>query len=618
LNPAREGPTNRLTTLHSIALAATLRAAALCTAAGGGALSSRTEDEDVEIGDSLLAQVLAHAADAVILVSEERIILRTNPAADALFGHPEGALQGASLERLLPDRFRPNHPDKFQSFRDSREPARRMGDRAAVMALRADGSEFPVEISIVRVEDGERLILAAIVRDRSETQLLEERLRERAVRDPLTGLANRSLLVERIELARARLRRGSGTAAVYFLDLDRFKIINDSLGHDVGDELLVQVAGRLVDRVRAVDLVARFGGDEFVVLCLEIAPEAIVLLGHRLVEAFGAPFDIAGRSLRIGTSVGISVATGPDVDDWAPLREADTAMYRAKDRGGSGFEFFDQAMREEALARLDLEQDLALALETGEFALHWQPLVEMASGGDRAHGVECLVRWNSRRRGLVMPDGFIQVAEETGMIVQLGRVVLNKACAQLARWQETETPSPANVAVNVSPRQLLEPGFVDSVERVLSTHGVSASNFELEITETALIRNPALARRALEELRELGVSVALDDFGTGSASLAMVRDFPITALKIDRSFVAGIADPERRSDRAIASSVLTLGHTLGLRVVAEGVETAEQRDALVAMGCRWGQGYLWSRPLPVDDLTAWWPSDHSVSSKKSS
>lgn len=442
--------------------------------------------------------------------------------------------------------------------------------------------------------------LAAIAIDRKR---FETKLAHQAHHDPLTGLPNRVLFLEFLVLALARARRYRSQVAVLFMDLDRFKVVNDSLGHDAGDELLVGLSERLRSVLRPGDTVARFGGDEFVILCEDLSgPEAkqqAVEVAERLLDVIQQPFHLDGDEHFLSASIGIALAVTGDDRPEALLRDADAAMYRAKDRGKGRWELFDETMRVTAMVRLETENALHRAIDRGEFRLFYQPVMSIADGS--CTGVEALVRWQYPNRGLVAPHEFIQLAEETGLVIPLGGWVLSEACRQAARWHaERLDNDPFQVAVNLSARQLAHPDLVDSVDRALKATGADPSWLCLEITESVLMDDVDATIGAVKRLKGLGVDLAIDDFGTGYSSLGYLKRFPVDLVKVDRSFVDGLgSDPE---DSAIVAAVVSLGHALGLRVVAEGVETEQQLSELVALECDLAQGYFFAPPQPAVDI----------------
>jgi diguanylate cyclase (GGDEF)-like protein len=427
----------------------------------------------------------------------------------------------------------------------------------------------------------------------------EAELAHQATHDPLTGLPNRVLLHDRLSQAVAHLERGRRRAAVLLLDLDRFKVVNDSLGHAAGDHILVTVAERLLRAVRPGDTVARLGGDEFVVVCDDLHGELdAVGLADRVASAFDEPFTLLGQELLVGASIGIAIARDQTSSPDDLLRDADAVMYRAKAHGGSRWEIFDSGLRDRVVERLRVETDLRRALDATELALYFQPVVSLAT--DEVVGAEGLARWEHPDRGLILPDEFINVAEESGLIVPLGEWVIDEGCRQLARWAKDDTTSARTISLNVSARQLVHGDLVRTVRQYLAATGADPRQLSLEITETALMDDVESASSVLTRLRALGVQVWVDDFGTGYASLTYLRRLPLTGVKIDRSFVAGL--DTSAEDRAIVGGIVNLAHSLGLVALAEGVETEFQSERLRELGCDLAQGFLWSPAVRSDHL----------------
>ena len=436
--------------------------------------------------------------------------------------------------------------------------------------------------------------------ERSLLQLteLQERLRYQALHDPLTALANRALFTDHVQHAILRGDRHGRMLAVLFLDLDDFKTVNDSLGHGAGDALLVAVAERLRSCLRPGDTAARFGGDEFAILLEDIHATAdAITAAERIGEVLQSPFVVQHRELRLRASIGIAVRT-IEHDATQLLRNSDVAMYIAKRRGKGRHEVFEASMYADAVERHELKEDLQRAVQHSEFVVHYQPIIDLRSGG--LCGVEALVRWNRARRGLVGPSEFIPVAEDTGMILPIGQFVLEAACEQAGKWRrQLPVGTPFTVNVNLSARQLADAGFVELVKKVLAANELDPSCLVLEITESVLMEGDGTARR-LGELREVGVRLAIDDFGTGYSSLSYLRRFPIDILKMDKTFVQGVGTTA--SDDALARAIIDLTHTLGLVVVAEGIERAEQRDQLRRLNCNLGQGFFFTRPLDATEI----------------
>lgn len=458
--------------------------------------------------------------------------------------------------------------------------------------VRKDGSTFPAMVLGSPSVYGGFPASVGTVLDISAQKAAEQRIRELADYDALTGLPNRRLLRERFSQLLAAAERDHSEIAVLFLDLDHFKRVNDSLGHSVGDELLCEVARRLDRAVRRVDTLARLGGDEFIFAMPGFHTAAAAEVGRRLIEVFAAPFDIAGHELTVTPSLGISIYPQDGRDLETLLKNADTAMYRAKELGRNTFQFYSSEMNTTTLDRLLMESNLRRALLQNEFVLHYQPLVELASG--RIVGVEALIRWLHPELGVIMPDRFIHVAEETGLINPIGDWVLCEACRQAQAWLEAGLP-PIVVAVNVAPVQFRQSGFVEAVAGALATSGLPASQLELELTERTVMHDAEFNMGTMHALHRMGVELSLDDFGTGYSSLAYLKRFPVGKLKIDRSFVNDLeTDPD---DWAIASTIVSMGRGLRLKVLAEGVEKAEQLAQLRKMGCDMAQGYHFSRPM---------------------
>jgi diguanylate cyclase (GGDEF)-like protein len=429
--------------------------------------------------------------------------------------------------------------------------------------------------------------------DITEQRRSEAKIAHMAHHDALTGLANRVLLGERLEHALIRAKH-SGLVAVHLLDLDRFKNVNDTLGHATGDKLLGMVAERLRPLVRDTDTVARMGGDEFAILQVDLsqATDASVL-ANRVIEVVSEPYDIDGQQLNIGTSIGIAIGPGDGLNPDLLLRNADLALYRAKEDGRGAFRFFEPEMDAQMQERRSMESDLRLALVEGQFELHYQPVVNLES--NEISGFEALIRWHHPEKGLVPPGTFIPLAEEIGLIVPIGEWVIRQACTTAATW-----PEDLKIAVNLSPAQFRSPGLVQVVMGALAASGLAAGRLELEITETVLLQDSETTFATLHQLRGLGVLIAMDDFGTGYSSLSYLQSFPFDKIKIDRSFIKGIGDGE--GSRNIVRAVAAMAKGLGMATTAEGVETQQQRESVASEGCTEMQGYLFSKPLPAHEI----------------
>jgi diguanylate cyclase (GGDEF)-like protein len=436
-------------------------------------------------------------------------------------------------------------------------------------------------------------------RTRQLTRVREE-LERLALYDPLTGLANRALLAERVGQAMKRADRGASPPAVLVLDLDGFKAVNDSFGHLVGDQLLVAVAERLVDAVREADTVARPGGDEFAIVVQDATSEQVLEIAARVQASLAAPVLVGDRSCWVAASVGVCLGTRGQAPDTL-LRDADTAMYAAKARMRGGVSVFEPSMHQAALRRMQVAEELRVAVLDHQLFVRYQPIVELATG--RIAGLEALVRWNHPERGVLSPDAFISVAEDTGLVTVLDDWVLDVAVAQIARWRATVLGDEEfAMHVNISPVELRAPRFTEGVMQCLARHGVQPSDLTVEITENQLLGEDLPTLQTMETLRAAGIGVAIDDFGTGSSSLGYVRQWFVDTIKIDRSLVWGLDIAPRQHQ--VAAAILGVIDAFDLAAVAEGVETAGEAEALHTLGCRYGQGFFWHRPLPADEITA--------------
>jgi diguanylate cyclase (GGDEF)-like protein/PAS domain S-box-containing protein len=534
----------------------------------------------------------------LVSVDEETFgrFLEVNQALVKMTGYSEAELLELTFDGLT-------HPaDRERSAVESR---RLVDGEIAIYGmekryLRADGAELCalVSASVVRDEDDTPLYCIGQIQDITARKQAEAQLAHQALHDPLTGLPNRLLFQDRLRHALARLQRGGSTLGVIFVDVDDFKLINDTLGHEVGDRVLTVVGKRLNRLLRESDTVARFGGDEFTILCEDVEDPAILHeIAERMTEAIAVPLTVGERELVLSASLGIAIADDESADADALVADADAAMYHAKASGRGRFMVFHEGIRDDAVTRLELEAALRGALEREEFAVHYQPVVELETG--RVTSFEALVRWRHPDGRLVSPDDFVPVAEETGAIIQIGVWVLEEACREAKRWQEQlgELAAPS-VGVNLSARQFADPDLLYNVTHALSASGLSPKQLCLEITETAVIEDFDATLETLTFLNRLGVRIAIDDFGTGFSSLGQLRRLPpLDVLKIDKTFIDGMCTDQGAA--AIVQAVVSLADALGLTVVAEGVESADQAAQLQAMGCQAGQGYHFARPQPA-------------------
>ncbi|MBV9411881.1 MAG: EAL domain-containing protein [Acidimicrobiia bacterium] len=540
------------------------------------------------------------AVDAIVSADATGRIVAWNPAAERLFGYLATEVVGRPLTILMPESMREAHERGVDRFASS-GAGRVMGRTVELEALHADGTVFPIEMSLSTWVTDEGRFFTGVIRDITERRGLHERLAHQALHDPLTGLPNRSLVLDRIGHALARSERDHGSVAVLFFDIDRFKVVNDSLGHGAGDALLVLVVERLQSLLRPGDTMSRLGGDEFLIVCEEVDDIRTARhLANRLTDAFRMPFVLGEREMFATASLGIALGRGPEATPESLLRDADAAMYRAKERGRARYEVFDEEMRAQAVRRLTTEHAMPRALERDEFRILYQPIVSLETG--TMTGVEALVRWDHPDHGLINPAEFVPIAEENGLIVPLGSWVLREAMEQAARWHRAHPARrDLHVTVNLSARQLQDPGLPFAVATALDDLHMDPAALTLEITESVLMHDRDISLARLLDLKFLGVRLAIDDFGTGYSSLAYLQRFPLDVLKVDKAFVDGVAHGPEES--ALAAAIIRLGHTLHLRSVAEGVEFPEQVAHLRRLGCQEAQGYLFARPLPADDIT---------------
>lgn len=565
---------------------------------------ARVFDDMAESLELLFQQsqhIMEVTPEAIIISDSNGKIMMANAQVEKLFGYSRDEMIGASIEILVPERLRAGHiAHRSMYIAMAHPPVRAMGKGRELFARRKDGSEFSADISLgpLKTKDGNFVISA--VRDVSERKQFEERLLHQATHDALTGLPNRVLFHDILFHAAAHAQRTEKLLAILFLDLDEFKNINDTIGHEYGDTLLKEIAQRLTATLRKDDLVARQGGDEFAILLQGVSVvQNISQIAEEILAAVSEPFVADGHEMHVTASIGITVFPFDDTDVEHLLQNADTAMYRAKESGKNNFQFYTAAMNTLIRERMEIENGLRHALERDELVLHYQPQVDIQSG--KMIGAEALVRWAHPEKGLIPPGKFISVAEESGLIVPIGEWVLRTACRQNKTWQDAGLP-PIRVAVNLSARQFREPQLVVVVAKAMEDAGLDPHSncLELELTESLLMKDMEATIVTLHKLHEMGVCLSIDDFGTGYSSLSYLKRFPIHALKIDQSFIRDITiDP---NDAAIAATIITLGHNLKLKVIAEGVETAEQLALLREMKCDQIQGYYFSKPIPAEAL----------------
>ena len=550
------------------------------------------------IASGQLASIVASADDAILSVDPHGRIATWNAAAETMYGRRTRDVVGSRLDDLFEAERAADVPHLLEAVVVGGHV-----ERLETIHQLGDGSAVHVWLTMSPIQDAEGAPIGAsvIVRDITDRKRLEEELAHQALHDSLTGLPNRELFQDRLRQSLQPVRsrpEAIGNHALLFIDLDDFKLINDTLGHRTGDELLIAVAARLRDAIRTTDTAARLGGDEFTILLENVTDEAEAeAAADRILEALRRPFELGDHQVVVTASVGIAFGSaGRDRPDDV-LRSADTALYEAKGRGKGRHETYHQAMNVRAWRRLEVENQLRLAIARGQLRLHYQPIIDLAA--QRVAGLEALIRWQHPTRGLVPPADFIGLAEQTGLIVQLGAFVRETAIADLAALRRTPAGAHLTMSINASPRELVQTGMAESVGALLTRHGVPGDALRIEITEGAALDGEQSAG-TIRALRQLGVRISIDDFGRGYASLGSFRELEIDGLKIDRAFVDGVG--QEREDTAIVTAAIAFGKALDVEVTGEGIETPEQLAALRALGCQYGQGFLFSRPVPLDEI----------------
>jgi diguanylate cyclase (GGDEF)-like protein/PAS domain S-box-containing protein len=549
-----------------------------------------SERRAIQEREQLAQTVFAHTPGGIIVTDDAQRIISANPATSLMSGYSTEEIVGQTIFSLVAADSSLTPTAFEQAIKESGTW------NGEINIMRKTGESLAAEIRVNRIDDlnaSQSSHYIWILADITERKVAEARMRHIAQSDSLTGLPNRLALQLRLALTLPEARRHEWQVAIMFIDLDRFKNINDTLGHPVGDELLREVASRLSLVVRETDFVARLGGDEFVIVLPAITnPADAATVANKIIGALSSPIVADGHELHTSPSIGISIFPDDGSDGDTVLKNADTAMYHAKSAGRNNYQFYAGEMNKTASERLDIERKLRHAISRNELSLCYQP--QFSAVGSQPTGVEALVRWHHPTDGMISPMRFIPIAEETGLIVEIGEWVLRTACHEMRNWIEAGL-EPIRVAVNISARQLRRRDFCEVVAGCLAESGLPSELLELEITESAVMENPKEAISILESIGRMGVTLAIDDFGTGYSSLAYLKLFPIDHLKIDRSFVADIEFD--LNDRAIAFGTIALAHSLGLNVIAEGVETEDQLDLLRSNGCDEVQGYLFSKPL---------------------
>jgi diguanylate cyclase (GGDEF)-like protein/PAS domain S-box-containing protein len=588
-----DGSTRWVITMGTLAVAGLLTSR-LVAQLEGWVGHTREREAALRQAEERFRSAFEDAAVGMALVGLDGRWQRVNDALARLLGYPADQLAGMRFSDVTPDDDVPLDEAALEALVNGRITVHQREKRYR----RSDGriAWISLSVSLVRHDDGRPLHLISQMQDITDRKAAESELAERALHDPLTGLPNRVLFLDRVQVALARMERTRQPVAVFFIDLDGFKLVNDSLGHAVGDRMLMDVARRFQRALRPSDTVSRFGGDEFTILSENIDEKAAERVARGITASQSEPFREGGRELYASASIGATIARDHRVEPEAMLRDADAAMYRAKEDGRARFVIFDAAMRSRVAERLELESDLRRALERDELRLHYQPLVDLQT--ERITGVEALVRWQHPQRGLLAPDVFVPVAEESGLISALGTWVIGAACRQASQWEAAGHD--LDMAINLSPVELRETSLPATIAAIITETGVRPGRLCFEITERTAV-DCGLA--PLNALKLLGVSLALDDFGIGFSSLSQIRQLPpVDSVKVDRSFTAGLG--QGHGDTAIVAAIVSIAQSLHLELVAEGITRHDQVERLLELGCQRGQGYLYSRPVEAAEIEA--------------
>ena len=563
-------------------------------------LESMVEERVAELRDNqeYVHAVLDNVNEGIIVIDEASVIVSFNLAAEKIFGYNVQEVIRQNFSLLI-STSNPELSGKYQKYSEDKAAGLLYGVTREAVGLRKNQSVFPLELKTSQISIQGKALFITTARDISERKDAEQRISYMASHDALTGLPNRALLQDRIQQTLAHNRRRNQMAALLFIDLDKFKSVNDTLGHAVGDSLLQEAARRLLAEVRSEDTVARQGGDEFIILLSKIKhPQEAGTLAQKLLDSFIEPFIIDGHELYISASIGISIFPDDGDELGTLLQNSDIAMYHAKETGRSNFQFFSPKMNEQAAERQALSNDMRHAIARGELFLIYQPVVDMVSG--EMGGMEVLLRWQHPALGLVSPVKFIPLAEENGLILSIGEWVLRSACEQIRAWQTQGYVVP-RLAINLSAKQFRQKSLGEDIALILQQTGIDSRAIGIEITESMLVQNIDEVVDTLLKLSNMGLEISIDDFGTGYSSLSYLKRFPINKLKIDKSFVDDIAT--HPDDAAIVKAIIAMAHGLQMKVVSEGVETAAQLEFLRQHGCEQYQGYIFSKPLPAHEIT---------------
>jgi diguanylate cyclase (GGDEF)-like protein/PAS domain S-box-containing protein len=557
--------------------------------------------ETLRESENRFRSLVESANDAIVLTDQSGSIQSWNKSAQTIYSYSGDEIHGKPLSTLFTNTSDVSVTDGVSADPALMSQMLHSNNKAVnLTGQRKDGTEFPLEISISSWQTAQGTFYSGIIRDITDRKALEHQLTHQALHDPLTKLANRVLFRDRVEHAIHRSGRKQAAVTVMFLDLDNFKSVNDSLGHAAGDELLVAVTGRLESCLRSSDTPARLGGDEFAILVEDVVvADEVNAIAERIRSALHAPYTVCGTEVFISASIGIATSANDDQSPEELLRNADLAMYMSKANGKNRCTTYDDQMHDLLVKRVRLEADMRSAIEKKQFELYYQPIIDLHS--EKVIAMEALVRWNHPEHGLIPPLDFIPLAEEIGLIVPLGTWILNEACRQASMWQiEHGLEGALSVTVNVAGRQFQEEGLVEAVANALSESNLPAKSLILEITEGTMLLNTEATVVTLNALKTLGVGLAIDDFGTGYSSLSYLQRFPVDILKIDKSFVDRLAVGSEGA--AVAKAIITMSETLNLKTIAEGIESLGQQAELKSLGCEFGQGYHFTKPLRAIDM----------------
>jgi diguanylate cyclase (GGDEF)-like protein/PAS domain S-box-containing protein len=576
-------------------------------------LELSTTTSELRVSEALANVISETSIDTMIVLNEDGVILKVNPAVEKMFSYEEAELAGESLAILFSNLESKEHLTIILAAIKNSNNLLGYENYKEIIAARKDGSLFPAEIQIGKRFVQDQCLIALTIRDISKKKQDEEKIKHMAYHDSLTNLPNRRLFNEELTSKLKQAKEFFQPLALLYLDMDRFKYINDSLGHIMGDRMLQEIGKRLSTNLRQDDLLARIGGDEFNILLPDTNRENALELAETIIEVFKKPFYIENYELFITSCIGISVFPFDGEEPQVLMKNADAALYRAKEQGKNQFKVFHSGMNIQSYRSFILQNDLRKAIERNELALVYQPRIDIESG--EVSGAEALLRWNHPSWGVISPIEFIPIAEESGQIVDIGNWVLRTACIQSKNWQDAGY-APIKLSVNFSAQQFLQKDLVDNIRQILKETKVDSSKLEIEITETVILGNEEVITNTLNQLRNMGISISIDDFGTGYSSLSYLKRFPVNTLKIDRSFISDLSNETSSSSHSLITAIITLAHSLNMTVVAEGVETKGQLNFLKNNSCQEVQGYLYSPPILPKDFEQFLTTNLSKTSNR--